>query len=215
MKVLIDRVNNIILGTYSEPVTFPISGAYVIDLPDYLGVEPANNSVSGLLSTKLAAFKKLFPTLNQTAYHGDLGADTSSVSNSSMNIIIPRFGRCILPGGFFRTGDITPSPTPTFKMFHYSVYSTGRDIYSDQTKVMYNYGEFGYYNPPNPADIVCTITQSGGAFHSNLVNDVVDAASLPGTFRIKFQNDGLYPIFVSDWVLLLNLPSPYSSVLCD
>jgi len=55
-KILVDSQTNKIRGTYLAPLNFSISGRYVIDVPDSVGVQASTDSVSDLISAKTTAF---------------------------------------------------------------------------------------------------------------------------------------------------------------
>lgn len=205
MKVLVDRFTNKITGTYSEPLSFPISGSYVIDLPDSLGIKPENDSVADLLSKKSGAFRRAYPSLDGSRFFNDFAAGFGLAIHGETFIRAPQTGVCIAPGGFFITEEISVGGANNM-FFHFSTFRLGRSSNGNSTEVMYNHDQNGVFSPPNFLDIYCSVTTSlGSVFVESLQNDVVVPSTVPPLFNIRFDNSGDHPIFISDWTLLFDL----------
>ncbi len=210
-KVLVDTQTNKIRGTYAPPLNFSVSGRYVIDVPDFLNVEPTTDVVSDLVTAKANAF------LSSQGMVGSLsdellGSPNVDSAQSSRFGVGPNKRTFLLGGGQIVTNVLTIGPAITQLYSHwYSFLLSLAPSISIATppppQLLYNWdlntGKFVEFDPT-----IFTVEVRDTTNTVTLATLSPDAKTLfaagPGlNFRLRFTNNDLNHIrYLSDWVIL-------------
>ena len=207
MKVLVDSVANLVRGTYKEPLTFSISGHYVIDIPAAISVEAFTPNPADLVAAKLAAFSAAHPLLPNFFVDEMLDVSQVDLSMSSRIVAGPLKRTAILPGGTLFTNPLTPAVGVGKVFLHYSSFSVYRDVGGPPTpgasRMLYNYDpSLANFVTSSTADLTVSVTNSLGAVSSTPPPDAEYVVGVPSPFRLSFTNTTSRVLHLSDWLFL-------------
>lgn len=214
-KYLVDSTTGLIKSGHKNILDFSISGSYVIDVPDSLGVVPESSDVADLITAKNAAFAAAHPLLTQISYDEHL-ATTKVDSTYSSRYMDGTYKRtALLPnGGSIVTDSLPMSGSTTTGFVHLHAFLLESDpstppITGGATppdRLMYNYSvKDAEFVTLGDADVTIDVrANNNGSTLATLASDVEGALSTAAPFvRLRFTNNSTTKIiYISDWIFL-------------
>src|SRR5580704_13353008 len=154
MKALVDPQTNTIHGIYQEPITFSISGHYIIDIPTFISsvIPTSDSSITDLIANKLIVWKSFSTVVGGTAVYDELITNPNVDTVNSTGVILgPNKRTIILAGGTLLTNPISISAASshTFFLHYFGFHSHFTSIsLSNPTSATPGPGQILYsYNP--------------------------------------------------------------------
>lgn len=206
MKFLVEEATGRLKGSFEPPLSFSVSGHYVVDVPTFLGVVPPSDSSADLVEAKVSAFKSVYPSLRLSENSEFLSASDVDESLSSGFSVGPNKRTYLEPGGSIQTPQIVvQGDSPAGQLFfHFSVFTLALDPGSSPARLMYNWSPSGFFDPDVSDVAVSLMDSDGGSEIQPLTPGAVNPFSYdPGfTFRLMFANVGTSRLWLSDWIVL-------------
>lgn len=211
MKVLIDVVTDKIKGIYDPPLNFDMSGVYIIDIPDSLGVavKPPMTDAASVIAAKLSAIADATTLIDQE-YDELLDGTKVDSALSSLLIVGPKKRTTIMPDGILMTTviNVVTSPVTTLNV-QWHCFPRHRDTGLTASKpspsrVLYGYNTSSSSFVEATTDLEVSLWDSIGT--TQIVapfSSGVDfsAPSSPLSCRLRFRNISSVPIHLSSWVM--------------
>jgi hypothetical protein len=216
MKYLVEDPSQEVRSGFQFPLRSSVSGHFVVDVPNELGVVVESSSLVDLVDSKITAYQRIYTDL--TGVLNDEFLDASGVDTTALSsgfIAGGNKGVALLPGGHFQTPVMTIMSSFSKVFFHLSLFTLFRespgifDPYPGPSRTLYGYdATLADFVEPSPSLVQASIMDSTGA--SELLAMTSDfqhsfAQSGPFNFRMRFTNTSVTQIlYLSDWLLLHN-----------
>ncbi len=210
MKYLVDESTGNVRGGFEQPLQFSVSGHYVIDVPDVLGVTPPATA-SALIAAKVAATKALHPNLPNALYSEflsgpsvDVDAAQSTFFTTGPNKRTSAMATSSVHGQV-RTPTMSIATSITKVYFQCSYYLLSeRPSPSGASDILYNYDSGSSSFVDSPAGMTATLTDASNTTLLALTPGLEQAfVSGSVNVRISFRNaNNSGRIWVSDFILL-------------
>lgn len=230
-KFLIGTLDGKVRSAHNPPLSFSISGRYVVDVPQDLSVEARTDSLPELLHEKVVGIQNR-PAVRQVPSGSQLTFALSDellvVPNvdavlSTRCMIGPNKRCAMMKGGVLWTNPLLVTATTSYAYFHWYGFSLWMDeglqppppapLRPDPPRVLYNYDHVAQgFVEFNPGDVTVEVWSVGAgpgfAPVAKLLTasyEAVQAFSFaPGSVRLKFVNNSSSIVWLSDWLFLYN-----------
>jgi hypothetical protein len=207
MKTLVEVSSGIIVGTYSEPIRFNVSGFYVIDVPNQLSIDVNSSSPSTILNAKSNAIKNSSGLSNISS---DEFLDISRIDpNLSSRIVCgPKKKIVIQKSGFLMTTAFTMTGSVTKAYLHYYAHRLFRDfspsniVNPPPAKILYGFDGVNFSEIDNSQIQVDIMNSVGNIVQAALsLNNQVNYSASSPSVRIRITNNSNDPVSLSNWYL--------------
>lgn len=209
MKFLVDPSGDLVRGAYNAPLDFSISGKYVVDVQDGIEVRASTSSVTDLIAAKVSAIKAEHPTLMEHLNDEFLTTSQIDVAASTRIMAGPSKRAMILPGGRLVTTALVIPTAFTSVMAHwygFRLHSHPGPVTPtpEPPRLLYNHDGTNFITFDPTSFLVELRNSTNTATHVTLSQDVEASFSqaTPFTFRLRFTNNAVVPLHLSDWTLL-------------
>lgn len=216
-KYLVDSFTNLVKSGHTPPLDFSISGHYVFDVPDALGVIPESTSVASLEASKMGAFLAAHPSLPNYSNDEYISSLRVDPAESTRFLQGDKKRTTIFPnGGQLTTNPLVMSGTITTVFIHLNAFT----LYSEPAtppisggapvpnRLLYNYDPIlTNFFDFDPSDITIEIRDSANTTTLATITPDTEQAfvSAAANLRLRFTNTNLNrSYYISDWVFMFN-----------
>lgn len=216
-KFLIGTQDGKIRSAHSDPLSFSISGRYVVDVPQDLSVLAPTDSLAELLNEKTTGIRNRPDVRALHSFQSDelLASPNVDASLSTKCFTGPNKRCAVFPGGTLVTGPLTITSLTASAYFHWY----GFTLWSDQgpqppsatparpgpPRLLYNFDpESGSFVEFDPDDLGLEVWNA--ALSVKLLTAQYETVQAfvfsPGSLRLKFTNNSDKVLYLSDWIFV-------------
>jgi hypothetical protein len=194
------------IGVFAPPMTFPVSGRIVIELPAGFPPDQATSQFT-ILNNKINYLMSLNPTYTGS-FQDELFSDSnidyansskiSTCNGSSKNTSVDS-------GGVLQTNPFVFAPNASSIIIYYEVYTLYNKVYTSDSKPeesLYNFDPISStFVEPSSSLLICQYSVDGGPFISASSGVEIDLGGVRNGIALKFLNPG-NKIFLSSFSIL-------------
>jgi len=209
VKYLVDDATQQVRYGFQPPLRSSMSGHFVVDVPDELGVVPVTSVLLDLTSAKESAYQAAYPTLPNVLSDEFLSSATTYTPQSDKYIVGSNKRMAIRPLGRIQTTGQLLTGNFTKVFLHFGVFTlsqvspdAGAD-YPGPSRTLLNWNG-AVFEEPNPNSVTVEMKNSSNNTIASLpLDSVVSFSGSNVSFRLDFFNsDPDKTLYLSDYYLL-------------